>query len=879
MRIHIKNLLLFLVVFGLIGTIRGQADYIEIPLGLEKAPSVRDGFFPYRRTRRPRIALAMSGGGARGLAQVGVLKVFETQGIPIDGIVGTSMGAMIGGLYSLGYSAAEIESLAYTIEWNDIIRDIPPREHLFLAQKEEREQSLLQLRFKDNALIFPSAYAAGQRLTDLITELVLNAPLPLYRDFDLLKIPFRALATDLNTGEKVVLHSGSIIDALRSSMTIPLLFSPLHNGSGFLVDGGLVQNLPVSEARSLGAEIVIGIDTSSKTRAVEALKAPWEIADQVTTIMQQETVQKQLLLADVRIQPDITTISNTDFHLTERLIRAGEAAALQALPDIEHLIRIMSDDPTDTVFTIDQIDIEGCSQRDGLKFVNEFGCEPASAFPLHRMIWLGRTLYQTGYFESVRASLDTVARRLIYEVVEYPVIEGIRIEGNTVFSDSLLLVSMESRPGEIANFQKGRRDRVRLLHLYTRSGYGLTRISSVIFQNGLLTIRLDEGRIARIHLEGNVKTKPFVVLRELPFREGELLNVEELRLGLENVYSTGYFEEVRFSVQLEKDGHHLTLILHEREYSIVRLGLRYDLERQSKGYVRFVEENVWGLGQNGFLTVLVGHRDRILEAGLWSDRFLNTYLMYRLSASYRRQQFDEYRDLRFFGKYNKVVWDASLEIGQQMRRLGTLSLRLRVEKIRLKPLPDEQGPDENLGLWNITLRSEVDTRDQVPFPTRGKHHILSYEFSAPLIRSDAAYSRLFSSIETVYPITSFLVYYPRLVWGTSSPSIPFSKQFRMGGIDSFIGLSEEALVGKRLFSLSHHLRTRIPWPSWLTWYVILRYDAGGVWRTYSEIRLKDLNHGFGAVLAFQTFFGPLKFGYGRMSEGYDRFYFSAGYSF
>ena len=456
-----------------------QPSWMEIPLGIEQSPSGNDSFISYYQPERPKIALALSGGGARGLAQIGVLKVFEKHGILVDGIAGTSMGAIIGGLYAVGYTATEIETLARQIRWDELIQDTPPRKQLFLGQKEEKSRHILQLRLTGFSLDIRSAYTAGQKLTTLIADLLLRGPHPLSTDFDSLQIPFRAVATDLVTGQKVVLRRGSLVDALRASMAIPLLFTPVLVGEAMLVDGGLVQNLPVSEAKGLGADLIIAVDTSSKLRDPKALNAPWEIADQTTSIMQQERTLSQLLEADIGIQPDLHSISNIDFDLVDTIVRAGEEAAENAIPRIERFFTEDSDSLEGKNVYVKKILLSGCRELDPQSFLSTIAIDTSSSVSRTQIVWAGRSLLQTGYLRKVSAFVDTSSLCLKFEVEENPLVNKIEILGNTVFSDSVLLSGMESRPGSVPNIQKGRQDLRGLIQKYHDKGYALARISGI----------------------------------------------------------------------------------------------------------------------------------------------------------------------------------------------------------------------------------------------------------------------------------------------------------------------------------------------------------------------------------------------------------------
>ncbi len=851
---------------------------ISIPLVLEPVPISRDSYIPYYQIQRPKIALALSGGGARGLAQIGVLKAFERHGLPVDGIAGTSMGAIVGGLYAIGYTGSEIEKMTFDIDWHEIIINAPPRKQLFLSQKEDRAQYLIQLRLKGLSLDLPSGYTSGQRLTSMITDLILNAPYPINEDFNLLHIPFCAVTTDLLTGQKVVLRNGSLIDAMRASMAIPLLFTPVSIGDELLVDGGLIQNLPVTEAKSLGADLIIAVDTSSKLRKEKELDAPWEIADQVTTIMQQDRIKEQMALADIVIQPQIDDISNTDFHEFENLIQAGELAAEQMIPQIETMLNQYSHQD-DSVIVVKNITLDGLKNLDARLFDSLINLDTQSPIPLSQIVWSGQSLIQTGFFQNVSAFWDSISFKLTFYVQENPVIYSILITGNTLFPDSAIDNILETRCGETANAYQGRRDLKHIVQCYHDQGYVLAKIDYARIENGELKIAINEGKIGQIYINGNQRTHPFVIRRELPLHEGDLFNISLLKTGMENIYSTGYFDDIRF--ENEKQDQHYNLIFHlnEHGFTLVRTGLRYDSERLTKGFLQIVEENMLGYGYEGSLLALAGKYDECFAARLKADRLFDTYMTFTTDLSTSQKTFRYYKDLKSIGEYRHADQSAELIFGLQMQRLGRLSLQIKSENIQLKPLSGNVTLKEKYTARSLTLCSEVDTRDHVPFTKNGKYHILEYETGGEFLGSDISYMRIFSSMEFYVPLNNSTVFHPRIMWGTADLSTPFSKQFHLGGLDSFMGLPEDALIGKRMIALNGEIRFKIPWPELLDSYLSIRCDLGSVWNKYEKITTKDFKQGIGAILSVDTPLGPFHLGYGIMSDGLHQIYFSAGYQF
>jgi NTE family protein len=209
---------------------------------------------------RPRIGLVLSGGGARGVAHVGVLKVLEELRIPIDAIAGTSMGAVVGGLYASGMSAAQIERELAGVDWQDAFRDRPARNGLNFRRKREDRDFLVQLPlgFRDGRFHLPTGLIQGQKLNQLLRGL--TQPVAQVRQFDRLPTPFRAVATDLETGNQVVLGDGDLVTALRASLSAPGIFAPVERDGRLLVDGGVANNVPIDVARAMGVDRLIVVD-------------------------------------------------------------------------------------------------------------------------------------------------------------------------------------------------------------------------------------------------------------------------------------------------------------------------------------------------------------------------------------------------------------------------------------------------------------------------------------------------------------------------------------------------------------------------------------------------------------------------------------------
>jgi NTE family protein len=287
--------------------------------------------------QRPRIGLVLSGGGALGLAHVGVIKVLEELHVPVDCVAGTSMGAIVGGLYAAGYSPEELEQLATTLPWREILLDRPDRRHLPYRRKMDDLTYLTrwEMGFSDGRLRMPPSMIAGQRLGVELRVLGLRAAG--ITDFDELPLPFRAVAADLDTGEVVVLGSGDLATALRASMAVPGVFAPTEVNGRVLVDGGVVANLPVETARAMGADIIIAIDVGVPLASQQRPDSIAGILSRTSSFLTRLNVEHVLPGVDILIRPELREWKLLDFHGAAKILPRGADAARKQIEALRAL--------------------------------------------------------------------------------------------------------------------------------------------------------------------------------------------------------------------------------------------------------------------------------------------------------------------------------------------------------------------------------------------------------------------------------------------------------------------------------------------------------------------------------------------------------------
>lgn len=285
---------------------------------------------PVVDAERERVGLVLSGGAARGLTHIGVLKALEEQGVIIDAIAGTSMGAVVGGLYAAGYSVSELEQLATGLDWQQALSDAPPRADIPFRRKQDDRDFLVKqkLSFRDDgSLGLPLGLLQGQNLALLLEKLFARAGA--VEDFDQLPIPFRAVAADIATGETVVFADGHLALAIRASMSIPAVLTPVEVDGQLLVDGGISNNIPVDIAREMGVDRVIVVDIGSPLATTESLQTVFNILNQSVALLTRRNSEAQLATLqphDILIQPPLTGFGITDFARAEGMMDAGYRA-------------------------------------------------------------------------------------------------------------------------------------------------------------------------------------------------------------------------------------------------------------------------------------------------------------------------------------------------------------------------------------------------------------------------------------------------------------------------------------------------------------------------------------------------------------------------
>lgn len=842
------------------------------------------GIDPYSAKETYPIVLALSGGGARGLASIGILKAFEEKGIVVTGIAGTSIGGIVGGLYACDFSADQLQSIVKNTDFNELFANRPARSTMFLTQRQERDRHLVMVRLDGFHPKIPQGLTSGQLLTSLLSSLTSRAMYQSGGDFSKLTIPFRAVTTDVVSGQMDVLSSGSLADAMRATMAFPLAFTGVEDGGRLLMDGGMVAPVPVEVARTLGDSnsFVVAVNTTSPLLSKDRLQTPLDIAHQVTSIMTADQLEAQMKMADFVITPDLRDYSAADFNEKDSLIAIGYRVGRRAADSI---IAILSRHPDTTRTFVAKVQT---NQADTLvAFALRTQVEGKTLTRKELQDRLSSIVRDFGLFELdanlTRCSLAsqdpvpvppycltvTASRPIPGDRVQ------VRFSGVTRYSVDSLVHVMGLPKSEITG-PALRHGLDRVLNLYHLDGYDLADVRSVKLdpESSLVSVTMDEAVICRVDVEKNHRTRDWLVRSYAPLRVGQPYSTRRADQGTNNLYGTDLFERVSIIPKRERDSAVADITVEERPSVQVRLGWHWDDEFQSEQFAELLNDNLMGVGLEYLLHAQYSNERQLYYGELKLNRIFRSYLTSQLQLYHSRL------DRPLYAGSDSVIavrdedrTGASLRVGQQIARLGTVSGGLEIEQVQFKD--SRGGGTQKLNLSILSIESLVETFDRWPYPTSGKRHLLELQSSGKALGGDVEFTKFFTSLEAYFPIGSLLNYHPKLSLGLSKQGLPPTEQFYMGGQQSFAGLKTFQRSGDKLFLLNQELRFKLPF----RFYFIARYDLGEVYSILEQVKLRNLHHGIGVTLAYDSFLGPVELAYGASDSDNSRVYFSAGLSF
>jgi outer membrane protein insertion porin family len=480
----------------------------------------------------------------------------------------------------------------------------------------------------------------------------------------------------------------------------------------------------------------------------------------------------------------------------------------------------------------------------------------------------------SGYVSEAWAELipESTSYSLYYHLRDNPRINAIDFRGASLYSRDELLRLVDCRPGMVSNHLLLRSDVKTLEKFYIENGYTLARVSTEFDdKTGLLTFKIDEGRINAVGIEGNRKTRRWVISRNIPFRAGDLFVQRKAEKAVEDIYSTGLFETAKLNIYPDSAGITLVARVEEKPYDYVRAGARFDLEYKSRAFVDLVADNVFGGGQSFFLSTTIGEKKRSVSLNYHVDRIFSSLFTSTARVDFTEFKRNHYEHHSYEGYFKQESYGGDIMPGRQIPQLGAISFVASLRKFIWRQ-PGREGEIEFTKL-GLGVRSLVDSRDAISFADVGKVHFFELEFASDIRNEKTAYTRFYTSLESYYRVTRRFNFHPRLALGASSDFMPYFDEFSLGGLNRFLGLHEDEYLGDKLVVVYLELRQKVG----DRFFIMGRYDAGNVWNKLERVKLSTLRHGGGLGVGMKTPLGPAQLWYGRTTKGLDSFYLDIGY--
>jgi predicted acylesterase/phospholipase RssA len=760
---------------------------------------------------RPKIGLVLSGGGAKGFAHVGTLKMLDSLKIPVDYIAGTSMGGLVGGLYAMGYKGIDLEQVALQTDWLDFFNDQPDRSIRPYIQKRDDGHFQLVLNWEDYQPKVSSGILAGQKVSLKLSRLTHLADF--INDFNQLAIPYRCITTDLYTGREVVLAGGSLAVAMRATMSIPTVFSPVIWGDSLLVDGGLVNNLPVDVVRGMGADVVISVDVSENLKQKGQLQSLLDIFGQTINLTGYQKLDENRADSDLLISPDISQHSAADFEpgQVRAILRSGERAAQQSYSAL---------------------------QAFRAKYVTPYQQAQESPDPV---------VFGVSFTGDLHLPF-----RYFYDL--FKVTPGQRLNSNRLDSTIAILKAKEA---------------------FSEVSYSLNYTGRDTARIELKLTRFRRPEIRKITITGNRMIPTTMIRNWLTNKLDERLDLDRVEENITHLYSLGYFETIRYELTpIDENSVELAFIIDESAQGKVKFGLQYDdyyklVAKTKFEYMNFpfngvlFEEELHFSGYTYFNATLSYPSmsfDLFAFPYVGIEYFAGPVLLYG-------------RNDEKIARYSDRYLAFKSGIGFQLGTHGMFNVELMHKLANVETdiaMPDTIGffPDWDDKLGQINAKLNFDTRDDTILPKTGELVEGIFEYGSKSLGSEfdfirgKVFARKFIHISSLHNLQLSGYYF----YGSSIVSTnKFYLLYYSGGPQTFAGLDYQQLLGPDTWVLRADWRYKVN----NSFYLKFIYNYALIENYQLILRLREEIAGMGLSLKALTLLGPLEF---TLSYGPDSVY-------
>ena len=768
-----------------------------------------------------KVGVALAGGGALGFAHIGALMVIDSLGIPIDYVAGTSMGGLVGAFVSMGYSPKEIEKIVMNeIKWTNIFDDEPSRYDLPFIEKEVSSKEQLVLKLSNNyAPQLPEGFLEGQNI--FLTFLKYTYPFEPVRDFSKLPIPLRVVAVDLVSGDEIVLDKGSLAFAMRSTMSIPTVFSPTNYKDKLLIDGGVINNFPVDVVKKMGADIVIGLNLTAPTKKKEELTNLMSILNRTTDIPRFSVLHKNITLADVYIPQNIQGFTPGDFEpeKIKQLIERGKKAAYE---NLDKLIALKK-----------QID----NGKGKIDSYNVNGNKLFTSTQIAKML---------GFYKGKKFNFQDFDKRYNF-YSKYPFIKSLDVDKKLNSQGNYdVNINVAENPNPIVIdfdvFQEGRQQNAD------------DKIYYNIFEdikNKPLDLQKITDKINYLYSFGYFKTIRYEI-----YNEGE----NKIRLIFD--VSTDYMKELYASIHYD-DYYKLVGLVGLKVNSTLIPGLRWDL-----------------LGTFSGITSL---RSKISFPSRTLDQIFYPFWEFKI-IDREQDLFGEQATVSVAKFFYKDLFNR-IGVGITPSKYTNLEVGYNIEWVNLKPsVGFTEGEEVNFHMNDYFAILKIDALDNFNFPQNGVYFRGSIFMSKKKLGSHYDYTQffLYGDIYKKFGIHGFrLNAYYFDTWGDGEP---FPKTTKIiGGARSFIGWEYSSALLNKITVLRGEYHLNFIKTLYLDFYLNTAFYLDFFYENSDTPNVKNVYWGGGIGITYNSIIGPMRFIWALgdnsvldPTEYIKRFYFTLG---
>lgn len=827
---------------------------------------------------RPKISVILSGGGARGFSHIGVLDAIEQHGIQIHSLVGTSMGAIIGSIYASGYTIDEIKNYFRDVDWEELFKLIEnaDRRDYILDKKSLFDKSLLKVYFKNFEAIIPQGLSFANKLNEILSNLLYNSKYISFGSYDELKIPFRAVATDIVKGNTVILKDKSLPLSVRASLTIPLRHTPVLINDKMLVDGGLMANLPVTVAiEEFSPDITIAVDATSPLLELKDLDRAWNLADQVVSIEMLKYTELERKKATFVITPNLQNYSNTNFLFLDSLIELGRDAFSIVADSLINEITKKTEENIDNYLK------HKFPTNLTFKKILPINITPLDSFNLISILKANQSISIREIYKTLILSEEKY-NKLVYKIADS---NTIIIQSNKLNQINSIEISDEAPEpilklinklnyeyfAENVSIDLINRLVEDILSEARKNNYCFLTVDTVKWneENRSLKFIIKPGTIEDIKIVGNESINSNLIQRELLFKKNEIAKYEKISSSRTNLMATSLFSFVDIYPQKNENGNiNIIVSVAEAGNQIMQLGVRADNERNLQASLDFIHNNLWNLGLQLNFSVSGGSRNQNFSITGLNPKVLDADVTTKSMIYYDNRKYYIYQnlvDLTEKKLINNIVsenqWNkigGLFSIGNQIGKNGKLSVDFRFEKFREFIIGNT--PSNFLNLSTFKINFQYDSGDDLYYPSEGS--LINIFLESNLIPD----AKDFTSFSKIYiSLSNYVSFHDRNtlnfggIIGAGDQTMPITEMFWLGGENNFWGLSQDQYFGRQIAKFFFSYRYRVPVKSFFDMYFSIHYNTGRVWLNTSQIKMSSFLHGLGMSYSLSTPLGPLSF--------------------